>query len=116
MLHWSGPGEIVDGIFLFAELLEDGLFLRKGLAGIFVGLVGRQPDLVAKCDRIVIEREQGVAANAGVVITVLFVVTQANDHAKKADVDALIIAGSSEGGLGRVVFNIADAIFDVVGS
>src|SRR5215475_2853786 len=105
MLHGSGPGEIVDGIFLFAEWLEDGLFLRKGLAGVFVGLVGRQPDLVAKGDRIVVEREQGVAANAGVVITVLLVVTQANHHAKQADVDALIIASRSEGGFGRVVLN-----------
>ncbi len=77
-------GKIVDGTGVGAEALQFGLFFRQGLSRGFVGFIGSQPDLVAKRDGIIVDRENVGFTHALAKIAVLLVVAYAHHDAKDA--------------------------------
>src|SRR5438477_4669217 len=98
------------------ELFQDGLLLRERAAGFFVRFIGRQPNLVAQRDRIVVQRQQGIVADALPEIAVLVVIAKPHHHAQDAHVNFLIFARRAKSRLSDEVGHVADAVFDVIGS
>ena len=113
-IHDGFFGKIVDRVRVCAEALHLRLFVREGLTSGFVGLVGGEPDLVPKRDRIIIERQNIGFAHPLAVVAVLFVVANADHHSEYAESYALTLVESAEGRLSIVVVDVVDAVLDVI--
>src|SRR5208282_1910904 len=81
----------------------------------FVGAIGGEPQFAAQGDGIVVARSNVYHTGAGTIVAVLLVITNADNDAQAARVDALILAQSAEGSLGRKLVHVGKTIFDVIG-
>ena len=110
----GGAGEIIERL-VGTVLAENSLFICQGFIGDFVGAIRGEPQFAAQGDRVVVARSKSDHAGAGAVVTVLFVITDADNDAQAAAVDPLVLTQSAEGSLGGVLVQVGEAIFDVIG-
>ena len=106
--------EVIHGIRVRTELLHRRLFLGERLSRRFVGVVRRQPDLVAQRDQVIVQRQNIGFTLAPSEITVLLVVADAHHHSQYANVNVLVFAQSAERSLRADILDFVHAILDVI--
>ncbi len=87
--------------------------LRECLARAFVGLVGRQPDLVADGEFIVVHGKNVADPLAGIEETVEFVVAQTHDCPDQSQPCMVLVAQRAKRRAGIELLDVEDAVLDV---
>ncbi len=105
--------EIVYGI-VDVQLFELRFLVGERLSRAFVGLVGRQPDLVTDGHLVVVERKNVADPLAGIDETVEFVIAQSHDGAEQSQTRVRFWSRNApERRIGVELLHVEDAVLDV---
>ncbi len=107
-----GLREIVHGL-VDIELFELCFLVGECLAGSFVGLVGRQPNLVTDGQFIVVQGKNIADPLSGIEVAVELIIAQTHDGSNQSQARPVFVAQRAKRRAGVELLDVENAVFDV---